>query len=136
MKIALIDVADNTGDYPAVFEEAIRGKAQELSVKKKTALDMLDVIALAKRFSAESDYVAIFVEETGENKARFGAFYEGLAVLEAETGKEIVKCIVKEGEDGEALAKEAAEKFINYVFYPGKLKEKKAAKKEEKFDFG
>lgn len=134
MKIALIDVADNTGDYPAVFEEAIRGKAQELSVKKKTALDLLDVIALAKRFSAESDYVAIFVEETDENKARFNAFYEGLAVLEAETGKEIVKCIVKEGEDGEALAKDAAERFINYVFYPGKLKEKKKEKKE-RFEF-
>lgn len=134
MKVALIDVAQNSGDYPAAFEKVLREKVEELSVTKKTALELLDVLALAKQFSAKSDYVAIFVEETEENKKKFEAFYGGLARLEADTGKVVVKCIVGEGEDGEALALETAEKFVDYVFFPERLREKKKEKKE-RFEF-
>ena len=127
MKIGIVEY---DGGLSEIFEKIVSEKIPEAEFKKKMALDIFDVLAFAKKF-VDMDQLVIIIELKREEKDRSDAFFEGLAKLEADTGKNIFKCIFYDDEEGEPVIKELAETFINYLFYPEKLKEKKKKEEEE-----
>jgi riboflavin synthase len=127
MRIGIIEYG---AELANVFEKEISAKIAGVEVKKKAALDMFDVLAFTKKM-VDFDHLVIIVGMIRENKDVNAAFFDGLAMLETETGKNIFKCIYYEDEDGEALVKELVETFVNYLYYPEKLKAKPAEVSEE-----
>lgn len=127
-----IGIVEYGGNLSNVFEEIISSKVGQSFFKKKKALDVFDVLAFTKKF-IDMDQVVVIVELKRDEKEENKAFFEALARLEADTGKNIFKAIYYDDEDGKASVEELAEKFVNYLFYPEKLKEEK--KKEGEFDW-
>jgi hypothetical protein len=127
MKIGIVECG---GELADVFLNEVSAKVATVDFQKKRALDLFDALAFAKKFAA-LDHVVIIARLDPDEHEQNAAFYEGLAVLEAETGKNIFKCLYRDEDEGGALVKELAETFVNYLFYPDKLKKPPAA--EESF---
>lgn len=120
MKISIIECG---GKLAEAFVEIVGKKVEEASFSTKKALDLYDVLAFARKASADADQVVIIAQVDPEAKDQNAAFYNGLAVLEADTGKPIFKLIYSPEENGEALLAEFAQKFINCLFFPNKVEE-------------
>ncbi|MEM3411875.1 MAG: hypothetical protein QW735_02795 [archaeon] len=79
-------------------------------VRVKKASDLFDCLALLKQ-SISSDYLILI----GEIEKKYeGAFYTGLAVLQADTGKSIIKKIFSEDEQPPSL-EEILEDILNKI---------------------
>ena len=126
MKIGIIEF---DGELTGVLQGELSTKIEMVEFESKKALDLLDVLAYAKKLSS-LDQIAIIAQLDEDNKTMSNIFLSGLATLEAETGKNIFKCLYEEHEDGEAKVKELAETMFNYMFHPEKLSEKKEEKEE------
>lgn len=113
MKIGVVEFG---GDLTRAFADPIEKEVANVSFVKKRALDLFDVLAFARKLSQDCDQVVMLVELDEEKKTENNAFYEGLAVLEADTGKPIFKLIYLPGEAGEEDAAELSKTFLNYVF--------------------
>lgn len=107
-----------------VFREMVEKDVANASFQTKKALDPYDVLAFAKKF-INLDHVVIFVELEREKKEENEAFFDGLADLEVDTGKNIFKCIYYDDESGEDTAKVTAEKFLEYAYGKAPSEEKK-----------
>jgi hypothetical protein len=118
MRIGIVECG---GDLADIFLKEVSAKLATVDFQKKKALDVFDALAFAKKL-AGLDQLVLIARIDPDQPDQNAAFYEGLAVLEAETGKNIFKCIYTEDDDGEAAVKTLAETFINYLFYPDKLK--------------
>jgi len=110
MKVGIIEYG---GELNKIFQKEVGEKVETVYFEVKKALDLFDVLAYAKKM-ATLDQLVIIVNKTDEKE--LNAFYDGLAFLEAETGKNIFKCIYDEEENGESLVKELAESFVKNVF--------------------
>jgi hypothetical protein len=127
MKIGIVELG---GDLGIVFQKAVGPRIETSEFQTKKALDLFDVLAYARKM-INSDQLVIIVRLREEDKDLNNIFYEGLAGLEAETGKNIFKYIYKEDDDVEAGVKELAETFFNSLFHPERL-----VKKEEEPEEG
>jgi hypothetical protein len=125
MQIAIVEYGGKLAD---IFEKTISEKVADAGFEKKRALDLFDVLALARQMADREQLVIIAYLDPDEPEQR-SAFYDGLATLEADTGKNIFKCLYSE--HGEAEIEKLVEDFINYIYYPEKLEEEK----EEEFGF-
>lgn len=128
-----IGIVEYGGKLTQIFEEAVSKELVQARFKKKKALDIFDVLAFARKFS-DLDQVVIIAELIRDEKEKNEAFYDGLADLEAETGKNIFKAIYYDDEEGEPVVKELAETFVNYLYHPEKL-EKEKKEEGEGFEF-
>jgi hypothetical protein len=124
-----ISIVESGGNLSKVFQESVGRKLETATFEAKKALDLFDVLAYSRRMISSDQLVIITLlnsEELELNKV----FFQGLATLEAETGKNIFKCFYNEDEDGEAKVKELAETFIEYLFSPAKSAPKKPEEDE------
>jgi len=124
MRIGIIE--SGGGDLADVFIREVSAKVATVDYQRKAVLDQFDALAFAKKFST-LDNVVLIVKLDPDQHEQNAAFYEGLAVLEAETGKNIFKCFYTDDEDGEAAVKELATTFVNYLYYPERLKKEPEA---------
>lgn len=124
MRVAIVEYG---GNLALVFEKIVSEKIANVEFEKKRALDVFDVLAFARQM-AEQDQIVIIAFIDPEDQGMKTAFYEGLATLEADTGKNIFKCLYSE--DGAAEVEKLAEAFITYIYQPEKL-EKAAAEEGE-----
>lgn len=127
-----IGIVESGGDLSKIFQEKVAKKLETATFETKKALDLFDVLAYARRMISSDQLVIIALlnsEELELNKV----FFQGLAMLEGETGKNIFKCFYNEDEDGEAKVRELADTFIEYLFSPAKPAPKKP---EEEGDYG
>ena len=118
-----IGIVEYGGKLTQVFEDIVSKELIQARFKKKKALDIFDVLAFARKFS-DLDQVVIIAELIRDEKEKNEAFYDGLADLEADTGKNIFKAIYYDDEEGEPVVKELGETFINYLYHPEKLEKK------------
>ncbi|RLG21079.1 hypothetical protein DRN74_03520 [Candidatus Micrarchaeota archaeon] len=125
MDIAIVEYGADLSDF---FIKRVEEKIADVSYVKKKALDLLDCLAFLKQLSSHEHLILIAEIERSETE-KIDAFYQGLAVLEAETGKNIFKYFYESDEWSEEGIKNFADMFIDYVFHPEKLKEEE--KKEE-----
>ena len=122
MRISVVEVG---GNLSKIFQESVGKKLETANFETKKALDLFDVLAYSRRMISSDQLVIIALlnsEESELNKV----FFQGLAMLEGETGKNIFKCFYNEDEDGEAKVRELAETFIEYLFSPTKPTPKKS----------
>jgi hypothetical protein len=112
VKIGIIEFG---GEFSRIFQKEVEAKIGTATFQTKTALDLFDVLAFARKM-VTFDHVAIIAEISPEEREKNTAFYNGLASLEAETGKNIFKYIYEEGEADEEEIKKFAEKFVNSLF--------------------
>lgn len=87
---------------PEVIPEVMEKIKEEIAtVKFKTARanDPLDALAFARTASDNSDQIMMFIQIPEEQKHIRNAFYNGLAHLEASTGKTIIKDIYTDIEE-------------------------------------
>jgi riboflavin synthase len=124
-----IGIVEHGGGLTEEFQKIISEKIAGVQFVRKKALDLFDVLALARQIGDGCDQLVIIVFMGDEEKEQRPAFYMGLATLEAETGKIIFKHIYEDESD----IKEFAELFINYLYYPAKL-EKEEEKEESEDD--
>jgi len=106
---------ESGGKVADIFRDIIDKEVANANFKTKKALDPFDVLAFARKF-ANLDHIVIFVQLEKEDKETKEAFLAGLATLEADTGKNIFKCIYYDDEDGEAAAKDTADEFLEYAY--------------------
>lgn len=111
MRVGIIEYG---GEFGKVFQEEVAKQIETISFQYKKALDVFDVLAFAKKMS-DLDHVVIIVQKDEGREKELDAFYDGLANLEAETGKNIFKCIYDSDEGGEDAVKELADKFVKAV---------------------
>ncbi len=126
-----IGIVESGGNLSKIFQESVSKKMETANFENKKALDLFDVLAYSRRMISSDQLVIIALlnsEELELNKV----FFQGLAMLEEETGKNIFKCFYNEDEDGEAKVRELADTFIEYLFSPAKP----APKKSEEDDYG
>lgn len=124
-----IGIVEHEGELAEEFKKIVSEKIAGVQFIKKMALDLFDVLALARQVSDECDQVVIIVFMSDEEKEQRPAFYMGLATLEVETGKIIFKHLYEDEGD----IKEFTETFINYLYYPEKLKEEEKEDEEDVF---
>ena len=111
MKVGIIEYG---GDLNKIFQDEVAKQIETISFQAKKTLDLLDVLAFAKKM-VDLDQLVIIANTDEISDRELDAFYDGLAVFEAETGKNIFKCIYKEEEGGETLVKELAAAFVKAV---------------------
>ncbi len=100
-----------------VVQEVMEKVSEEVAKVKfnvKRADDPIDSLAYAKKGSEESDYVMLFVEIPEDKDYLRNSFYNGLAFLEATTGKTILKEIYTDLEEPDV--DEVVKKFIESAF--------------------
>ncbi|MBI4214995.1 hypothetical protein HY546_03285 [archaeon] len=109
-------------------EEEISEEVANSSFIIKRVADLFDLLAYARKLSQEVDHLILFAELDEEQKTQNDAFYNGLAVLSADTGKPIFKLIYNAGEAGEREARELAAEILEKLY--GKKREKEEPDEE------
>ncbi|MBI1973800.1 hypothetical protein HYS54_03220 [Candidatus Micrarchaeota archaeon] len=126
MKFGIVEYGQKLSN---IVEKEISEEVANCSFVKKQASDLFDLLAFARKLSQETDQVIMLVELEEEQKAQNDAFYNGLAVLEAETGKPIFKLVYQQGEAGEKEARKFARSILEQLF--GKKKEEETTTEED-----
>ena len=129
MRIGIVEVG---GELSKVFQSEIAPRIEMAEFETKKALDLFDVLAYTRKMIG-LDQLVLIVHLDSEETELNRVFFQGLATLEGETGKNIFKCFYYEDEEGEPKVKELADTFFNYIFSPEKLEKKE--KPEEEFPF-
>ena len=126
MKIGIVELGD--GKLAGLLKDLLADKIEEADFSVKKALDLFDALAFARQFSLKTDQVVLIAELNPENKDENAAFYNGLAILEEDTGKPVFKSFYSTEQRGEDQVKETAEAIVNYLYHPELLgKQKKTA---------
>ena len=119
MDIGIVEYGD---ELSGIFMDEIRKQIADVSFVNKKALDLMDCLAFLKQL-ANREQLILIAEIDKDEDDEIHAFYQALATLEADTGKNIFKYFYEPGESSEEGIKSFAEIFINYLFHPERLKE-------------
>lgn len=114
-----------------IFAGEIRKNVADVSIARKRAMDLTDTLAYLKQLSSH-EHLILFAEIDREEKAdEAHAFYQGLAVLEASTGRNIFKYFYGPGDASESGVRNFAEIVVNYIYHPERLRQMKDGEKME-----
>ena len=120
-----ISIVESGGDLSKIFQEKVAKKIETATFETKKALDLFDVLAYSRRM-INSDQLVIIAMLNSEELELNKVFFQGLAMFEGETGKNIFKCFYNEDENGEAKVSDLADTFVEYLFPSSKPSPKKS----------